>query len=160
MGATNYAAAYDLPGSGGQGNRARFGVTTTLPVSDQLSAGLRGSATYDLGAAQGEVGAGADLTYKTDRVTAAAGTDVTAGSKGFGVVLRAGVSGQLSDQLTLTADGLVEFGAGKNGQRAALGYAYRASAFNSLGTVRYVTGTLAGNAPEFSSTLALSLIHI
>ncbi|WP_322473254.1 hypothetical protein [Deinococcus sp. AB2017081] len=154
VGATNYAAAYDLPGSGGQGNRARFGVTTTLPVSDQLSAGLRGSATYDLGAAQGEVGAGADLTYKAEGLTAAAGTDVTAGGKGFGVVLRGGVSGQLSDQLTLTADGLVEFGAGKNGQRAALGYAYRGAAVNSLGSVRYVNGTLAGGAPELSSTLA------
>ncbi|WP_412027144.1 DUF11 domain-containing protein [Deinococcus yunweiensis] len=154
VGNTNYTAAYDLPGSGGQGNRARFGVNTTLPLNDHTTVGLRGSALYDVAAAQTELGAGADLTYKTDRVTAAAGTDVTAGSKGFGVVLRAGVSGQLSDRLTLTADGLAEFGAGKNGLRAAVGYAYRASAFNSLGTVRYVTGTLAGNAPEFSSNLA------
>ncbi|MFC6802276.1 hypothetical protein ACFQDE_11600 [Deinococcus caeni] len=31
LGNTNYQVAYDLPNAGGQGNRARFGVTTTLP---------------------------------------------------------------------------------------------------------------------------------
>ncbi|GHF40659.1 hypothetical protein HNQ07_001576 [Deinococcus metalli] len=154
LGATNYAATYDLPGSGGQGNRARFGVTTALPLGERLSAGLRGSATYDLNAARGELGAGADLHYTSDGVVATTGTDVTVGARGFGVVLRGGVSGRLTDQLTVTADGLVEFGAGKGGVRAAVGYAYRSAALNSLGTVRYVTGTLAGGAPEFSSTLA------
>ncbi len=154
LGATNYAAANDLPGSGGQGNRARFGVTTTVPLGERVSAGLRGSATYDLNAGQGEVGAGADLHYKSEGVVATTGTDLTLGAKGFGVVLRGGISGSLSDQLTLTADGLVEFGAGKNGARAALGYAYRSATFNSLGTVRYVSGTLAGGAPELSSNLS------
>ncbi|THF85136.1 DUF11 domain-containing protein [Deinococcus sp. KSM4-11] len=154
VGNTTYQLAYDLPGSGGQSNRARFGVGTALTLSDRLNLGLRASALYDVAAAQTELGAGADLTYKTDRVTATAGTDVTSRAAGFGVVLRAGVSGQLNDHLTLTADGLAEFGAGKSGVRAAVGYAYRNSAFNSLGTVRYVTGTLAGTAPEFSSNLA------
>ncbi len=154
LGNTNYQVAYDLPNAGGQGNRARFGVSTTLPLTDRLTAGLRGSATYDIGAAQTKLGAGADLHYATDRVNATAGTDLTYTTKGFGVVLRTGISGSLSDHLSLTADGLMEFGAGKNGQRAALGYAYRNRTFNSLGTVRYVNGTLAGNQPELSSTFA------
>ncbi|MGM9320452.1 DUF11 domain-containing protein [Deinococcus aquaticus] len=154
LGNTNYQVAYDLPNAGGQGNRARFGVSTTLPLTDRLTAGLRGSATYDIGTAQTNLGAGADLHYATDRVTATAGTDLTYTTKGFGVVLRTGISGSLSDHLSLTADGLMEFGAGKNGQRAALGYAYRNRTFNSLGTVRYVNGTLAGNQPELSSNFA------
>lgn len=154
LGNTNYQVAYDLPNAGGQGNRARFGVTTTLPLTDRLTAGLRGSATYNLATAQTELGAGADLRYGTDRVTATAGTDLTYTAKGFGVVLRTGITGSLSDHLSLTADGLMEFGAGKNGQRAALGYAYRNRTFNSLGTVRYINGTLAGNQPELSSNFA------
>ncbi|GGR68940.1 hypothetical protein GCM10008959_33750 [Deinococcus seoulensis] len=154
LGNTNYQVAYDLPNAGGQGNRARFGVSTTLPLTDRLTAGLRGSATYDISAAQTNLGAGADLRYATDRVNATLGTDLTYTTKGFGVVLRSGVSGSLSEHLSLTADGLMEFGAGKNGQRAALGYAYRNRTFNSLGTVRYVNGTLAGNQPELSSNFA------
>ncbi|GAA0513901.1 DUF11 domain-containing protein [Deinococcus depolymerans] len=154
LGNTNYQVAYDLPNAGGQGNRARFGVTTTLPLTDRLTAGLRGNATYNISAAQTELGAGADLRYGTDRVTATAGTDLTYTSRGFGVVLRTGITGSLSDHLSLTADGLMEFGAGKNGQRAALGYAYRNRTFNSLGTVRYVNGTLAGGQPELSSNFA------
>ncbi|PIG98603.1 DUF11 domain-containing protein [Deinococcus sp. UR1] len=154
LGNTNYQVAYDLPNAGGQGNRARFGVTTTLPLSDRVTAGLRGSATYNLATAQTELGAGADLRYGTDRVTATAGTDLTYTARGFGVVLRTGVTGSLSDHLSLTADGLMEFGAGKNGQRAAIGYAYRNRTFNSLGTVRYINGTLAGNQPELSSNFA------
>ncbi|CAM4266456.1 hypothetical protein [Deinococcus marmoris] len=54
----------------------------------------------------------------------------------------------------LSADSLAEFGAGKGGLRAAVGYAYRGSAFNSLGTLRYVNGSLAGNKPELSGNLS------
>lgn len=162
LGNTNYQVAYDLPNSSGQGNRARFGVTSSLPLNDHLTAGLHGSALYDLGKQSQEIGAGLDLNYKTDRLVATAGTDLVyrhnpdpaAVNNGFGVVLRGGLSGSLSDDLTLSADGLVEFGAGKNGQRFAVGYAYRGRNFNSLGTVRYVNGTLAGNQPEWSSNLA------
>ncbi|UBV43951.1 DUF11 domain-containing protein [Deinococcus taeanensis] len=154
LGNTNYQVAYDLPTAGGQGNRARFGVSTTSALTDHLTAGLRGSATYDIGSKSAEAGAGADLNYKTDTLSATVGTDLTTGDRGFGVVLRGGVSGSLGEHLTLTADGLVEFGAGKNGQRAALGFAYRDRTFNALGTVRYVNGTLAGNQPELSSNLA------
>lgn len=161
LGNTNYQLAYDLPNSGGQGNRARFGVSTTLPLNDHLTAGLRGNALYNVTTQGTELGAGTDLNYKTDTLSAAIGTDVvyrndptTPATNGFGVVVRAGATGSLNEHLSVTADGLVEFGAGKNGQRAALGYAYRNRTFNSLGTVRYVNGTLADNKPELSSNLA------
>nr|WP_244977248.1 DUF11 domain-containing protein [Deinococcus humi] len=154
LGRTNYAVAYDLPTAGGQGNRARFGVTTTLPINARTGLGLRGSAAYDIAASKTELGAGADLNYKTDTVSATAGTDLVLNDKGFGVVIRAGVAGQITPHLSLTADSLAEFGAGKGGLRAAVGYAYRNSAFNSLGTVRYVSGSLAGNKPELSGNLS------
>lgn len=165
LGNTNYLLAYDLPNVGGQGNRARFGVTTSLPLTDHLTAGLRGSAMYNLNSAQAEVGAGADLNYKTERLSATSGTDVvyrsaSNGLGGFGVVMRAGISGSLNENLSLTADGLIEFGAGKNGQRAALGYAYRSRNFNSLGTLRYVNGSLAGpQGGELSGSLAAEYRH-
>ncbi|MFC4427850.1 DUF11 domain-containing protein [Deinococcus navajonensis] len=154
IGNVNYAVAYELPNASGQGNRARFGVSTSLPLTENLTAGLRASATYAVGTGQLEAGAGADLHYKGEGYVATSGTDVTYGAQGFGVVVRAGISGSLSENLNLTADGLVEFGAGKNGQRAAVGYAYRSRNFNSLGTVRYVNGTLAGGQPELSSNLS------
>ncbi|ACO45010.1 TonB-dependent receptor [Deinococcus deserti] len=154
VGNVNYAAAYELPGASGQGNRARFGVSTSLPLTENLTAGLRASATYTVSSGQFDAGAGVDLHHKGDGYVTTTGTDVTYGAQGFGVVMRAGIAGNLSENLNLTADGLVEFGAGKNGQRAAVGYAYRSRNFNSLGTVRFVNGTLAGGQPELSSNVS------
>ncbi|CAM4458030.1 Outer membrane protein beta-barrel family protein [Deinococcus marmoris] len=103
LGRTNYAVAYDLPTAGGQGNRARFGVTTTLPLNARTTLGLRGSAVYDIAGSKTELGAGADLNYKSETVSATAGTDLVLNDKGFGVVIRAGVAGQLTPHLTLRA---------------------------------------------------------
>lgn len=151
VGNTTYAASYELPTASGAGNRARFGVTTALPLNDHLTLGLRGSATASP-AAPAQVSGGADLTYRTDTVTTTLATDLTLQAGQFGVVVRSGVTGRLTDQLTLTADGLAEFGLGKRGARASLGYAYRSGTFNSLGYVRYAQGTLTnGTAPELSA---------
>ena len=154
LGRTNYALTYDLPTAGGQGNRARFGVSSSLPLNARTSLGLRGSAVYDIAASKTELGAGVDLNHKTETFSATAGTDLVLNHRGFGVVIRAGVAGQVTPKLTLSADSLAEFGAGEGGLRAAVGYAYRNSAFNSLGTVRYVSGSLAGNRPEVSGNLS------
>lgn len=159
VGNTNYAIGYELPTAGGQGNRARFGVTTTLPLTANLGLGLRGSATYDLARKAGEVGAGADLNYKTDKVSATVGGDATYTPAGFGVVMRAGVSGTLTDHLTLTADGLYEnkpsaAGDRVTGERLSVGYAYRNRTFSSLGYLRYLNGSLAATRPEMNSGLS------
>lgn len=152
IGNVNYAIGYELPTASGAGNRARFSVGTTLPLSNNLALGVRGNALYDLQNSKGEIGAGADLNYKTDRLSATIGSDVSYKTDlGFGVVARAGITGSVTDQLTLTADGLVEYGQDKNGQRFSLGYAYRARTLASLGYVRYVNGTLAGSTPELST---------
>lgn len=158
LGLINYSAAYDLPTASGQGNRARFGVTTRLPLTDRLSAGLRGNVTQDFAAGRTDLGAGLDLNYRTDRVSAGLGTDVTyaiGGTRpGFSTVIRAGIAGTVTDELTLSADGLAEFGVRGTGARLALGYAYRDRSFNSLGVVRYAQGSLAGGTPELSSNLS------
>ena len=154
LGNTTYAAGYELPTASGAGNRARFGVTTTLPLNSRLALGLRGSALYGMTTGTAELGAGADLNYRTDRVSAALGTDLTRKDGQFGVVVRAGITGSLSDQLTLSADGLAEYGQGKDGQRLSLGYAYRGSRLSSLGYARYLQGTLAGTAPELNTGLS------
>lgn len=156
VGRTNYAVAYELPNADGQGNRARFGVTTVLPLSSELSLGLHGSALYDLhNNANSQVTLGSDLNYQTKKLTASVGSDLVYNNSGFGVVARGGVTGVVNPNLSLSADALAEFGAGKNGQRFSVGYAYRQAQLASLGTVRYVNGTLAGNKPEFSSNLGV-----
>ena len=154
LGNVNYAVGYELPTASGEGNRARFGVSTALPLNGRTTLGLRGSALYDVAQGQAELAGGADLNYKTVTLSATAGTDLTLKGGQFGVVLRGGVTGSLTPHLTLTADGLAEFGAGKNGQRLAFGYAYRNRALSSLGYLRLVRGTLAAGTPELSSGLS------
>nr|WP_246363441.1 autotransporter outer membrane beta-barrel domain-containing protein [Deinococcus budaensis] len=151
IGNTTYAAGYELPTASGEGNRARFGVSTTLPLSGRTTLGLRGSALYDVRGGETEVTASADLTHRADTFGVTAGTDLIYREGDFGTVLRAGITGSVTDHLTLTADGLAEFGLGKNGQRFSLGYAYRNSAVNSLGYVRLVQGSLAGGTPQLNT---------
>ncbi|WP_229780936.1 hypothetical protein [Deinococcus malanensis] len=150
----DYTAAYELPTASGGGNLARFGVSTTLPLNDTTSLGLYGSAQTNATTRTHQAAAGANLRYKTERLSATLGTDVVYNPAGFGVVVRGGAAGSVSNDLTLSADGLAEFGAGKAGLRLAAGYAYRSRNIDSLGTVRYVDGTLAGGQPELSSSLA------
>lgn len=151
VGNVNYAVGYELPTASGAGNRARFGATTTLPLGENTAVNLRGSALYDVTRKTFEVGTGADVNFKTDRLSAGVGTDVSYKTdKGFGVVVRGGVTGSINDELTLNAAGLAEFGQQRNGQRLEVGYAYRGRSFSSLGYSRYTAGTLAGGQPELN----------
>lgn len=143
LGNTNYAISYELPTASGAGNRARFGVKTNVPLGENLTMGLRGNATYDVGNKKVEAGGGVDLHLKTDDITATAATDVTYNGGKFGVVVRGGIAGRITNNFTVMADALVE-AIDKDGQRFSVGYAYRSGALNSLGYVRYVNGSLAG----------------
>jgi len=151
LGNVNYAVGYELPTASGAGNRARFGVSTSLALSKRTTLGLRGALMYDVRLGQAEVTTGADLNYRADTFSVGTGVDLVYRNGQIGTVLRGGITGSVTPDLTLTADGLVEFGAGKNGQRFAVGYAYRQRSVSSLGYLRYVNGTLAGNRPELSS---------
>ncbi|SMB85586.1 hypothetical protein [Deinococcus hopiensis] len=151
LGNVNYAIGYELPTASGAGNRARFGVSTVLPLNARTTLGLRGGLMYDVGQGKAEATGGADLNYRGDTYSASTGVDLVYREGQIGTVLRGGITGSVTPNLTLTADGLVEFGAGRNGQRFAVGYAYRNRTLNSLGYLRYVQGTLAGDKPELSS---------
>lgn len=164
LGNVNYAVGYELPTASGDGNRARFSAGTSFPLNARTALGVRGAALYDLKRQKYEVSTGADVNYKTDSISATTGTDLTYRNGQFGVVVRGGITGTVTEHLTLTADALAEYAptvqngdqteAGKNGQRFSLGYAYRNRTLNSLGYVRYVNGTLAGEKPELTSGLS------
>lgn len=72
--AVDYSAASELPTAGG-GNVARFGVSTTLALSDTTSPGLYGSVQHKMGIATNQA-AHANLHYKTGRLRATLGTNV------------------------------------------------------------------------------------
>ncbi|GHG00754.1 hypothetical protein GCM10017783_11210 [Deinococcus piscis] len=155
LGNTNFSVGYELPTAGGDGNRARFGVSTSLPLNQNTTLGLRGGTVYSVANRSFDANAGADLHYRTKQYVATLGADVgySGQNQEWSTALRSGVSGSLSDELTLTADALAEFRTSGNGQRLSLGYGYRGSALSSLGYVRYVNGTLAGNAPALTTGL-------
>lgn len=155
LGNVNYAIGYELPTASGAGNRARFGVSTTLPLSDRLSLGVRGTALYDVAQKSGEVGAGADLKYQADNYSATVGGDVTYRQGHLESVVRGGVTGSVTENLTLSAEGTAEFRGEKgNGQRFSVGYAYRNRALSSLGFARYINGTMAAGKPELNTGIS------
>ena len=154
LGNTNYAVSYELPTASGAGNRARFGADTSLTLNDHLTLGVRGALLRDLGRGLGEASAGADLRYQSGGVNASLGGDVAFRSGVLNTVLRGGVSGTLSRNWTLTADGALDLTPGKTGARAAAGYAFRDGPWNSLGYLRYSQGSLSGGQPELSAGAA------
>ncbi|WP_261663144.1 DUF11 domain-containing protein [Deinococcus sp. Marseille-Q6407] len=153
LGNTNFSVGYELPTASGDGNRARFGVKTSLPLNKRTTLGLRGSTVYNVAGRYLDAAAGADLQYKGQGYVATAGGDIGYnGQDGeWRSALRGGVSGNLTDELTLTADALAEFRTSGTGQRLTLGYGYRGSHLSSLGYARYVNGTLAGGNPALTS---------
>ncbi|MDO4246852.1 MAG: hypothetical protein Q4C89_12580, partial [Deinococcus sp.] len=150
VGRTNYVVAYELANSSGQENRARFGVSTTLPLSERLGVGLRGSYLWNVDSRTSDISAGADLDYRAETFRATLGTDFSVTGGKLTTVLRGGISGDLNPHLNLGADATAEFGA-RQGQKLALGYAYRSGQLNSLGYARYVAGSLANGDSSFSA---------
>ena len=155
LGNTNYAVSYELPTASGAGNRARFGVDTSLPLTEHLTLGLRGALLRDMGLDTNEASAGADLRFQSTALAATLGGDVAFRSGVLNTVLRGGVSGSFSRNLTLTADGTLDLTPGNQGARATLGYAFRDGPWNSLGYGRYLTGSLSGGQPELSAGAAV-----
>lgn len=160
-GNTNYSVGYELPTASGDGNRARFGVSTNVPLGENLSAGLRGDASYGIAKKDLNASAGADLHYRAERYTATVGGDVAyrlaeAQDAEIRTAVRGGVSGSLTDDLTVSADALAEFKGKDNGQRATLSYAYRGDTISSLGYARLKNGTLAGGKDKSEFTTGVS----
>ncbi|ULH14490.1 DUF11 domain-containing protein [Deinococcus sp. KNUC1210] len=151
LGNTNFSVGYDLPTASGAGNRARFGVDTSLPLNPRTKLGLRGAVVNDFNVSTATVTAGADLAYNSGDINATLGGDVAYDGNIFKTVLRGGITGTVNRTLTLTADGTVDLTPGNFGARAAVGYAYRNSAWQSLGYLRYLDGSLSAGKPELSA---------
>ncbi|ADY25394.1 hypothetical protein Deipr_0221 [Deinococcus proteolyticus MRP] len=153
LGNTNFSVGYELPTSSGDGNRARFGASTSLPLNKNTALGLRGGTVYSLAGQYLDANLGADLQHRTEQYAVNLGGDIgySGQDREWRTALRGGVSGSLSDELTLTADALAEFRTSGTGQRLSVGYAYRGAALSSLGYARYVNGTLAGGRPSLTS---------
>ncbi|UBV41691.1 hypothetical protein LAJ19_08500 [Deinococcus taeanensis] len=141
LGGANLTASYDLPTASGQGNRARFGADTTLNVARNVTLGLNGAYLYDLRASSGEFSVGTSLRYARPGLTGMVGADIARHAGTFKTVLRAGITGTLSPELTLSADALTELGA-TPGTRASVSAAYRSGSLNALGYLRYQSGSL------------------
>ncbi|MFC4637509.1 hypothetical protein [Deinococcus hohokamensis] len=150
FGATNLSVQYELPTVSGEGNRARFGVDTTLPLGPRFSIGLAAAHLHDLKGGPNESSFSPTLRYQDTQTSAALGTDFSVRAGVLKTVVRGGVTTSLNDRFTLTADGTAEFGV-TPGARLALGSAYRSGQWNALGYLRYQDGSLAGGRPELTA---------
>jgi len=123
LGGANLALSYQLPGAAGEGNRARFGLEAPLPLDERWS--LNASAGYEQSFATGSSQAafGLALRYQTEAFSATLGAETALGSQPK-LVLRAGATGQLDEQQTLSLDANYQVAPTLEG-RFTLAYALR-----------------------------------
>jgi hypothetical protein len=102
--AASLSLSYQLPGAAGEGNRARFGLEAPLPLSDRWS--LNASAGYERSLTTGsdQLAVGMALRYQADHFSATLGGETAWITGQPKVVLRAGATGQLDAQQTLSLD--------------------------------------------------------
>lgn len=120
----NLSLAYQLPGAAGEGNRARFGLEAPLPLSDRWS--LNASAGYERSLSTGsdQLAFGLALRYQAEGFTATMGGETAWLTGQPKVVLRAGATGQLDAQQTLSFDANAQVVPALEG-RFTLAYALR-----------------------------------
>jgi len=146
LGGTNLSVGYDLPNASGSGNRARFGVDTTLPLSDKFSVNLSGGYLYNLSTKAGDWNAGASVRYAAEKLVASAGADASTTSGVFRTVLKTGLSYSLNDQWSVTLDATRVLGsADQVGTSVAASTALRNGPLQGLAYLRYQDGSLGGN---------------
>ncbi|WP_027881834.1 DUF11 domain-containing protein [Meiothermus rufus] len=165
LGAANLALSYQLPGVSGEGNRARFGLEAPLPLDAHWS--LNASAGYERSLASGadQAAFGLALRYQAEGFTATLGGE-TALAREPKVVVRAGASGQLDAQQTLSFDATYQLLPSPEG-RFTLAYALRGREVSLLsyhrlqsGEARTLEGALATSYhPGLSFQLRPSLAY-
>ncbi|TSA86786.1 DUF11 domain-containing protein [Deinococcus detaillensis] len=150
LGGTNLSVSYDLPGNGGSGNRARFGVDTSLPLGEHLGLGVSGSYAYSVGTGKSEWNVGPSLKYTADNLVATTGVDL-AQTDHLRTVVKGGVSYNVTDQFSLSLDGTKVFSGVKSeeGNQFAVSAALRNGAWQGLSYLRYSDGALGGKNPQF-----------
>jgi hypothetical protein len=150
LGGTNLRVDYDLPGNDGSGNRARFGVDTSLPLGEHVSLGLSGSDAYSIGTGKNEWNIGPSLKFTSDNLVATAGVDV-ASTDHIRTVAKAGIAYTVNHQLSLSLDGTKVFSGveAETGNQFAVSAALRAGPWQGLSYLRYSDGALGGKTPQF-----------
>ncbi len=132
IGDANLALDYQLPTASGEGNRARFGVAVPLPLTEELSTDFSGGYERDIDSGDSETAFGVAFRYDDTNLTSTLGTEVAIPSNNdTKVTLRAGASGQLTDNQVISASANYQVTPELNG-RASLAYAYRGAAFTIL----------------------------
>jgi len=159
FGNTTFSVNYELPNGDGEGNLARFGASTVLPLSDRVSANLQAGYNTDLKAGTGTLEGGVDLSFRGDGYAASAGVSTnlpsTGGSK---VVLKGGLSGSLDRVWTVGLDATSEI-ARVGGNRVTFSAAMRDASLEGLGYLRFADGSLKGGSTgtgEITSQLGLT----
>ena len=150
LGGTNLSVSYDLPGADGSGNRARFGVDTSLPLGEHAGLGLSGSYAYSIATQKSEWNLGPSLKYTTDNLVATAGVDL-AQTDHLRTVVKGGVSYSISDQFSVSLDGTKVFSGvqSETGNQFAVSAALRNGPWQGLSYLRYSDGALGGTNPQF-----------
>lgn len=151
LGGANLAFAYQLPGAAGEGNRARFGLEAPLPLSDGWS--LNASAGYERSLSTGsdQLAFGLALRYQAEQFSATLGTETAWAAGQPKVVLRAGATGQLDAQQTLSLDANYQLAPTPLG-RFTLAYALRGRDVSLLTYHRLNSGS----EPTLEGALATS----
>jgi len=101
---SNLALDYQLPGASGEGNRARFGLETPLPLDERWGLNLSAGLERDLNSGTNQAALGLATRYKTATFSATLGGETAWDGSQVKVVLRGGAAGQLDAQQTLSLD--------------------------------------------------------
>jgi hypothetical protein len=104
LGDTQLALTYELPTVSGEGNRARFGVRSPLPLADNVFLDLQAGLLRSFAAGDTEVSAGAAVRYQAEALRATLGAEIAHSAAGFKLLARGGVAGQISADQTIAVD--------------------------------------------------------
>jgi len=159
FGNTSFSVNYELPNGDGDGNLARFGASTVLPLSDRVSANLQAGYNTNLEKGTGTLEGGVDLSFRGDGFAASAGVSTNLPSTGDSkVVLKGGLSGSLDRVWTVGLDATSEL-ARESGNRVTFSAAMRDASLEGLGYLRFADGSLKGGSVgtgEITSQLGLT----
>lgn len=123
LGGANLALSYQLPGASGEGNRARFGLEAPLPLDERWSLNASAGLEQSFATGSSQAAFGLALRYQTEAFSATLGAETALGSQPK-LVLRAGATGQLDEQQTLSLDANYQVAPTLEG-RFTLAYALR-----------------------------------
>jgi hypothetical protein len=152
LGDANFSVGYSLPGSSGEGNRARFGVEAPLPIDEQWAIDFSAGYEDSLAGGSSEAAVGVGFRFRGDDVVATFASDVAFGIEGTKVVLRGGASGTVDENTVLSLDTTLQFTPVLEGT-ATVAHAYRDGIQSLLSYHRLTFGDNASIEGEVAHTI-------